>query len=174
MIRPIIKYNDPLLREVSKPIKADSKALRTLIDDMIETMYDANGIGLSAIQIGVPSRIFVMQIPEQHEQPYVMINPCIKTFSRDLFTYKEGCLSIPGVLFEVIRPRSIVLEYQDSDFIYCTKQAQELEAICIQHEIDHLDGKLFLDRVTGRSHLKKLAALLVENGYEETAIKKRL
>jgi peptide deformylase len=149
-IKPLIILPDPLLRQQSKPVEqVDADVLR-LADDMLETMYDAPGIGLAAIQIGVPRRMLVLDISKEDEdrKPVVFINPEIMTVSDDRSTYEEGCLSIPDYYAEVERPASLTLKYVGRDGKQQTIEADGLLATCLQHEIDHLNGVLFIDHIS--------------------------
>ena len=146
-IRTIITEPNPLLRQVSKPVDQVGKEEQTLMDDMLETMYDAPGIGLAAIQVGVPKRIIVMDIckEEGKKEPRYFVNPVIKNKDPIKSTYEEGCLSVPNQFAEIDRPSKCDVEYLD---YYGKKQllkAEGLLATCIQHEMDHLEGILFID-----------------------------
>lgn len=148
----IITLPDPRLKMVSYPIEAVDDEIRTLMDDMLETMYDAPGIGLAAIQIGVPKRVLVMDVagPDEPPRPMRVANPEITWMSEDMAKYEEGCLSIPDLAEVVERASECKVRYLDENNeikdIHCTG----LLATCIQHEIDHLNGVLFID------HLSKL------------------
>ena len=153
-IREILIEPNRLLRQVSKPVDKVTKDEQSLMDDMLETMYSANGIGLAAIQIGVPKRILVMDISknDQEKTPMYFVNPVIKNKNKEFSTYEEGCLSVPNQFAEVDRPATCEVDYLD----YYGKQkilkANGLLATCIQHEMDHLEGILFIDYL---SKLKK-------------------
>jgi len=149
-IKPLIILPDPLLREKSKPVEQVDAEIVRLADDMLETMYDAPGIGLAAIQIGVPRRMLVIDISREDEErkPVVFINPEILKVSDDVSTYEEGCLSIPDYYAEVERPAALTVEYIDRDGKKQTVQADGLLATCLQHEIDHLNGVLFIDHIS--------------------------
>jgi peptide deformylase len=142
------------LRQVSSPVKKVGKEEQILIDDMLETMYYAKGIGLAAIQIGVPKRIIVMDLSKENEkkEPKYFVNPIIKKKNKKLVTYEEGCLSVPGQFAEIDRPSECDVEYLDYNGKKCLLHATDLLATCIQHEIDHCDGRLFIDYL---SKLKK-------------------
>jgi peptide deformylase len=148
-IRPIVTAPDPILKQASKPVKAVDDKLRALMDDMLETMYDAPGIGLAAIQIGVPKRVLVMDISTREEddppEPKFFVNPEIISASEDVAIYNEGCLSVPEYFAEVERPAEIKVRYLDYDGNQQEIDADGLLATCIQHEMDHLDGVLFID-----------------------------
>lgn len=141
----ILEFPDPRLRTVAKPVAQVTEAHQALIDDMLETMYEAPGIGLAATQVNVHERILVMDVSEQHDQPRVFINPEIEVLDPDLGNYDEGCLSVPGFYESVSRPKRIRVTSLDRDGTSRTEELDGLLAICLQHEIDHLDGKLFVD-----------------------------
>ena len=151
-IRPILTAPDPRLKVVSEPVAKVDGDIRTLIDDMIATMYDADGIGLAAIQVGVPKRILVMDIDQKDgkKNPKAYINPKILWASEEMATFEEGCLSVPEIWDEVERPAKIRAEYLDRDGKRHEIEAEGLFATCLQHEMDHLGGILFVD------HLSKL------------------
>ena len=151
-IRDILILPDKRLRKVSEPVKKIDSAIRKLVADMLETMYDAPGIGLAAVQIGTPKRIVTMDLAKKEEpkQPHVFINPEIVWSSQETATYEEGCLSIPEFYEEVERPAQVKVTYLDLDGDRCEVEANGLFATCLQHEIDHLNGILFID------HLSKL------------------
>jgi peptide deformylase len=160
-IRPILTAPDPRLREVSKPVDAVTDATRALMDDMLETMYAAPGIGLAAIQIGVPLRVIVMDLAEKDAppQPRYFVNPVILDPSDDRQPYEEGCLSVPDFYDEVERPARCRVDYLDYHGTPQTLEAEGLLAVCIQHEMDHLEGVLFIDhlsRLKRERILKKL------------------
>jgi len=143
-LRTILHYPDPRLRQVAKPVPAVDDAIRRLVDDMAETMYAAPGIGLAAIQVNVPWRVVVIDVSETRNQLRVLINPEI--FERDgKQVFEEGCLSVPGIFDEVERARHIRARALDRDGQPFEIEAEGLLATCIQHEIDHLDGKVFVD-----------------------------
>ena len=149
-IKPLIILPDPLLRQVSKPIERVDADFQRLADDMLETMYDAPGIGLAAIQIGVPRRMLVIDVSREGEekQPLVFVNPEIVTSSDERSVYEEGCLSIPDYYAEVERPATVTVKYLDRDGKEQTVEADGLLATCLQHEIDHLNGVLFIDHIS--------------------------
>ncbi|WP_113266319.1 peptide deformylase [Agrobacterium cavarae] len=149
-IKPLIILPDPLLRQQSKPVETVDSEIQRLADDMLETMYDAPGIGLAAIQIGVPRRMLVIDLSRDDEEnkPQVFINPEILKVSDDVSTYEEGCLSIPDYYAEVERPASLTVQYVDRDGKQQTVEADGLLATCLQHEIDHLNGVLFIDHIS--------------------------
>ncbi len=149
-IRPILTAPDPRLREVSTPVDKVDDDLRVLMDDMLETMYDAPGIGLAAIQVGVPLRVIVMDLAGEDEepQPSYFINPEIVNPSEDTNAYEEGCLSVPDIYEAVDRPSTCTIRYLDYDGNEQVVQADGMLATCIQHEMDHLEGVLFIDHLS--------------------------
>ena len=149
-IRSIITAPDPLLKQVSKPVAEVTDDIRALMDDMLETMYDAPGIGLAAIQVGSPIEVIVLDIApdEDDPQPQFFINPEITWSSDELATYEEGCLSVPEITADIDRPAEIKLSYLDYDGKARKLHTDGLLATCIQHEIDHLKGVLFIDHLS--------------------------
>ena len=149
-VRPLLVLPDPRLRLVSEPVKAIDDEIRQLVDDMLETMYGAPGIGLAAIQIGVPKRVITADLAKKDEPraPQVFINPEILSRSDELSTYEEGCLSIPEIHEDVERPATVRVRYLDRDGKPHEVDAEGLLATCLQHEIDHLDGVLFIDHIS--------------------------
>ena len=147
MIRPILIHPDPRLKKPCEPVAEITPEIVTLAEDMLETMYDAPGVGLAAPQVGVMRRVIVMDCakePEQH-RPLAMINPEITWASEDLSIYEEGCLSIPEQYAEVERPAEVRVRWTALDGSQQEEQFAGLWATCVQHEIDHLNGKLFID-----------------------------
>ena len=146
-IRPILVIPDARLRAVTDPIIEVDDEIKALAADMLETMYDAPGIGLAAPQIGVMKRIVVMDLAGEDEtpEPLVMINPEIIHFGEQMQVTEEGCLSIPELYYEVERPNDVVVKYTDLEGNEVTKEAEGKLAVCIQHELDHLDGVLYID-----------------------------
>lgn len=160
-IRPIITAPDPRLKQVSKPVERVDDALRALMDDMLETMYDAPGIGLAAIQIGEPVRVIVMDLAREGEppEPRYLVNPEILWKSEELATYEEGCLSVPEFYEDVARPARCRLRYFDYQGEIREIDCDGMLATCVQHEMDHLEGILFIDhlsRLKRQMMLKKL------------------
>jgi peptide deformylase len=149
-LRDIIILPDKRLRLVSEPAKKIDPELRLLVDDMFETMYEAPGIGLAAIQIGVPKRVIVMDLAKKDEprEPRVIINPQLLWRSQERNTYEEGCLSIPEFYEEVERPAAVRVKFLDVTGAEQELEASGLLATCLQHEIDHLDGVLFIDHIS--------------------------
>ena len=178
-IREILEVPDPRLKTVSTPVEPDefNDELRTLVADMFETMYDAPGIGLAAIQVGVPKRVLVIDLqpedpdaepvecehdghkhthPATKNDPRIFINPVIVDPAEELSTYQEGCLSVPEIYADVDRPATCTVRYQDLDGNQHEEQLEGLMATCLQHEMDHLEGILFIDHL---SRLKRSMAL---------------
>ena len=184
-IREIIEVPDPRLKLVSEPVKPEefNDELKTLVEDMFETMYDAPGIGLAAIQVAVPKRVLVIDLQEPDEDaepiveecdtgccepvtrqpvkndPRVFINPVITPESEEMSTYQEGCLSLPEIYADVDRPASCTVEYQDLDGNHHKEHLTGMMATCLQHEMDHLEGIVFIDhlsRLKRNMMLKKL------------------
>ena len=141
----ILEFPDPRLRTEAKPVTQVTNATRALIDDMFETMYEAPGIGLAATQVNVHKRILVIDVSEERDQPHVFINPRITILDPELGEYDEGCLSVPGFYETINRPQKVEVTALDRNGEPFTKELSGLLAICLQHEIDHLDGKLFVD-----------------------------
>ena len=153
-IKIILTEPNTLLRQISQPVEKVQELERELMNDMLETMYAANGIGLAAIQIGVPKRIIVMDLSkeENKKNPMYFVNPIITKKNDEKITYEEGCLSVPNQFAEIDRPSKCEVEYLDYNGNKQNLQAEGLLATCIQHEIDHLEGILFIDYL---SKLKK-------------------
>ena len=149
-VRPIIIIPDPKLRLVSEPVARPTPELRALVEDMFETMYEAPGIGLAAIQIGVPQRVVTIDVARKDEdkQPLALINPEILWTSPETSVYEEGCLSIPDYYEEVERPAKVRVRFTDVEGAVREIEAEGILATCVQHEIDHLDGKLFIDHIS--------------------------
>ena len=153
-VKKILIEPNKILRQVSQPVNEVNKEIQKLLDDMLETMYSANGIGLAAIQIGIPKRIIVMDISkdENKKEPRYFVNPVIKNIDTLKSTYEEGCLSVPNQFAEIDRPKNCDVEYLDYNGEKKFLKAEGLLATCIQHEMDHLEGILFIDYL---SKLKK-------------------
>ena len=164
-IRPLIILPDPVLRQLSKPVERVDAPLRKLADDMLETMYDAPGIGLAAIQIGEPLRMLVIDLAKEGEAPapHVFVNPEILESADTRSVYEEGCLSIPDYYAEVERPAAVRVKYLDRDGREREMMAEGLMATCLQHEIDHLNGVLFID------HISKLKRDMVVKKFRKLA-----
>ena len=149
----ILHYPDPRLRNPALPVTVVDDAIRSLIDDMLETMYEAPGIGLAATQVNVAKRIVVIDVSEDKSSPLCFINPRLQT-EGDLVEAEEGCLSVPGVYDMVERPERVRVTALDRDAQPFELDTQGLLAVCIQHEVDHLDGKLFVDYLSRLKHLR--------------------
>jgi len=149
-IRPLIILPDPKLRLISEPITVVTDEVRRLADDMLETMYDAPGVGLAAIQVGVPVRMVTMDVSKSETEPHplVLLNPEILDASDELSVYEEGCLSIPEYYEEIERPARVRFRYMDLKGEKVEQEADGLLATCVQHEIDHLNGVLFIDHIS--------------------------
>tara|TARA_B100001142_G_scaffold225397_1_gene223551 strand:- start:213 stop:719 length:507 start_codon:yes stop_codon:yes gene_type:complete len=144
-ILQILEFPHPNLRKVAAPVVAFDEGLSGLINDMLETMYDANGIGLAATQVDVHKRLIVLDVSEEKDNPKVLVNPSFEIINQDLSEYDEGCLSVPGFYETVSRPENILVRAQDRAGELIEIEAEGILSTCIQHEIDHLDGKLFVD-----------------------------
>ncbi|MDP3748286.1 MAG: peptide deformylase [Phenylobacterium sp.] len=146
-LREILVVPDPVLKQVSQPVDKVDDELRALMDDMLETMYDAPGIGLAAIQVGVAKRVIVMDLagPDEDKAPRYFVNPEILWASEETQPYEEGCLSVPDIFDEVERPTQVKLKYLNYRGEEVIEDAEGLFAVCIQHEMDHLEGVLFID-----------------------------
>ena len=168
-VKKILLYPDPLLLMRSAKINIFDKNLVNLSKNLIDTMYDADGVGLAAPQIGINKRIFVMDCSSENEEKdcRVVINPEIEHASEELGSYKEGCLSIPGITEEISRPKVIKVLYQDVNGVLQRDTYDDLWSICFQHELDHLNGKLFID------HLRPMKKILVKNKMKKSSKKKK-
>ena len=166
-LRDILILPDKRLRLVSDPVKKVDRDIRQLVEDLFETMYEAPGIGLAAIQVGVPRRIITMDLSKKEgpQEPRVFINPELLWASDETATYEEGCLSIPEYYEEVTRPAQVRVKYLDLDGNEQVLEANDLLATCLQHEIDHLNGVLFID------HISKLKRDRVIKKYAKAAKK---
>ena len=164
-ILPIIKLPDPILRQVSKPIATVDDGVRRLAADMLETMYKAPGVGLAGIQVAVPRRILVLDVSEKEDepQPIVMINPEILSLGPELRMHEEGCLSIPETHVEIERPSTLRVRFLDAQGKQIELDAEGLLATAIQHEINHLDGRLIID------FLSKMRRDMVIRKFKKTA-----
>ena len=164
-LRSIITLPDPKLRQSSAPVTAVDEALRTLMDDMLETMYEAPGIGLAAVQIGVMQRVIVVDAAKQDQPrtPICLVNPEVVWRSEELSGYEEGCLSIPDHYEEVVRPERVRVRYLDRDGASREIEADGLLATVLQHEIDHLNGVLFTD------HISRLKRDRITRKFEKAA-----
>ncbi|MBB6340728.1 peptide deformylase [Pseudomonas fluvialis] len=156
-ILTILEFPDPRLRTIAKPVEVVDDALRQLIDDMFETMYAAPGIGLAATQVNVHKRLVVMDLSEDKSEPMVFINPEFEPLTEQMDQYQEGCLSVPGFYENVDRPQQVRIKALDRNGEPFELVAEGLLAVCIQHECDHLNGKLFVDYLSSlkRDRIKK-------------------
>jgi peptide deformylase len=143
-LRTILEFPDPRLRTRAQPVKVFDAALGTLIDDMLETMYAAPGIGLAATQVDVHKRVIVIDISDERNEPVVLVNPEILSREGEAST-EEGCLSVPGIFDEVKRAAKVRLRFQERSGATVERDYEDILAVCIQHEMDHLEGKLFVD-----------------------------
>lgn len=144
-ILQILEFPDPRLRNVAEPVAEVNDSIRQLVDDMFETMYDAPGVGLAATQVNVHKQVIVIDVSDDKDQPLVFINPEITTLEGPEHEYDEGCLSVPGFYETVSRPENVVVKALDRDGNSFEIRPDGLLAVCIQHEVDHLNGKLFVD-----------------------------
>ncbi|WP_414832224.1 peptide deformylase [Afifella sp. YEN Y35] len=164
----IVTLPDPVLRKLSDPVEGMSEAIQKLLDDMLETMYEAPGIGLAAIQVGVPKRVITIDVSREEDkrEPLFLVNPQIVWRSDDPNVHEEGCLSIPEYFAEVERPARVKVTYHDYDGKEQELEADGLLATCIQHEVDHLNGVLFID------YLSKLKRDMVIRRFTKAAREK--
>jgi len=144
----ILEYPDPRLRTIAEPVETVDDEVRAQIDDMFETMYAAPGIGLAATQVNIHKRIVTMDLSDDQNEPLVLINPEFEVLDEELHKYQEGCLSVPGFYENVKRPQKVKLKALDYNGEAYEMEAEGLLAVCIQHELDHLNGKLFVDYVS--------------------------
>jgi peptide deformylase len=169
-IRPLLILPDARLRKVSEPVRAIDNTLRRLADDMLETMYDAPGVGLAAIQVGEPVRMVTIDVSkkaDEAKQPQVFVNPEVVWSSPEVAPYEEGCLSIPDYFADVKRPTRVKVKYRDLDGKEHEVLAEGLLATCLQHEIDHLNGVLFIDHISRLKRamvMKKFTKMAKERG----------
>jgi peptide deformylase len=169
-VKKILTEPNKLLRQISRSVDKVGDAERTLMDDMLDTMYDAPGIGLAAIQIGVPKRIIVMDLgrDEDNKEPRYFVNPVIKNKNEEKAKYEEGCLSVPDQFAEIERPNSCEVEYLDYNGKKQVLKADGLLATCIQHEMDHLEGILFID------YLSKLKKSMIIKKLSKIKVKREI
>ena len=144
-ILEIIEFPDPRLRTTAKAVKEVNESIQSLVKDMLETMYEAPGVGLAATQVNVHKRVMVIDVSEERDQPLVFINPQVEVLADETGEYEEGCLSVPGFYETVIRPLKIRVKALDAEGKAFELEPEGLLATCVQHELDHLDGKLFVD-----------------------------
>jgi len=165
----ILEFPDPRLRTKAQPVESVDNALRTLVDDMFETMYAAPGIGLAATQVDVHKRLLVVDVSPDKTEPHVLINPQIVEKDGEAVT-EEGCLSVPGYYEEVIRAEHIKVRFLNRDGDEVEMEAEGLLAVCIQHEIDHLDGKLFVDYLSEAKRQRIRKRLQKERRQQATVV----
>ena len=168
-VKKILLYPNPLLLKASARIDTFDDNIANLSYDLIDTMYDADGVGLAAPQIGINKRIFVMDCSREDEKKdcRIVINPEIEHVSEEFSLYKEGCLSIPGITEEISRPKVIKVVYQDLNGVLQRHTYDDLWSTCFQHELDHLNGKLFID------HLRPMKKILVKNKMKKSSKKEK-
>ncbi|MDG1293030.1 MAG: peptide deformylase [Pseudomonadales bacterium] len=156
-ILDILEFPDPQLRTIARPVKVVDDRIKQLISDMTETMYDAEGIGLAATQINVHRQIVIIDVSEERDTTLVFINPSIEVLDPELHNYQEGCLSVPGYYEEVSRPTAVKVKALNENGEPFEIIAEGLLAVCIQHEMDHLNGKLFVDYISAlkRNRIKQ-------------------
>lgn len=165
----ILEFPDPRLRTKAQPVETVDDALRTLVDDMFETMYAAPGIGLAATQVDVHKRLLVADVSPDKSEPHVLINPQIVEMDGEAVT-EEGCLSVPGYYEEVVRAEHIRVRFLNRDGDDVEMEAEGLLAVCIQHEIDHLDGKLFVDYLSEAKRQRIRKRLQKERRQQATVV----
>lgn len=166
-ILSILRYPDPRLHKVAKPVTAFTPELQTLIDDMLATMYEAKGVGLAATQVNVHERLVVIDVSEERNQPLVLINPRITWTSAEREKSEEGCLSVPGIYDGVERAAAVTVEALDRHGLPQTIQADGLLAVCVQHELDHLLGKVFVEYLSPLKRNRIRTKLVKEQKEEE-------
>ncbi|MFM7294891.1 MAG: peptide deformylase [Burkholderiales bacterium] len=171
-ILDVLTYPDPLLQRIAEPVKLIDNKIKKLVDDMAETMYDAPGIGLAATQVDVHEQVIVVDVSESRDQLMVFVNPRIVASSHELRPHEEGCLSVPGFYDDVTRPARIEVEALDLDGKVFRLQAEGLLAVCVQHEMDHLQGKVFVQHLSRLKQARirsRMLKLEKERRQEDTA-----
>jgi len=168
-LRTILSYPDPRLHTVAKPVQAVDERIRTLVADMIETMYHANGIGLAATQVDVHERVVVIDVSEERDQPLVLINAEITWASDEKVLNEEGCLSVPGIYDGVERSTAVKVRATDEHGAECEIEAEGLLAVCIQHELDHLRGKVFVEYLSPLKRNRIRTKLLKQQREDQRA-----
>jgi peptide deformylase len=166
---PILEFPDPRLRKKAEPVEHVDDALRQVLDDMVETMYHAEGIGLAATQVNVHQRMLVIDISEDRASPMVFINPEITVIDPEPLGHEEGCLSVPGYYELVTRPRKVRVNALDKQGDPFELVAEGILAVCIQHEVDHLNGKLFVDYISSLKRERIRSKLEKEHRQQKTA-----
>ena len=171
MKRPILTAPDPRLQQVSTDVETVDGAIRQLVDDMTDSMYEAEGIGLAAVQIGVPKRVIVIDLDQKdgNRNPVAFINPRIVWASEEMAVFEEGCLSVPEIWDDVERPAKIRAEYLDRNGDKQVLEAEGLLATCLQHEMDHLNGVLFIDHLSRLKRSMAIKKLTKAKKLKETA-----
>jgi peptide deformylase len=165
----ILEFPDPRLRKKAAPVETMDDALREILDNMIETMYEAEGIGLAATQVDVHKRMLVIDVSEERNNPLIFINPEITVLDPEPLGHEEGCLSVPGFYELVNRPRKVRINSLDRNGEAFEQEAEGILAVCIQHEIDHLDGKLFVDYLSTLKRQRIKSKLEKEHRQHKTA-----
>lgn len=165
----ILEFPDPRLRKVAKPVEDVTDDLRETLDDMIETMYEAEGIGLAATQVNIHQRMLVMDLSEDRSSPMVFINPEIEVLDPEPLGHEEGCLSVPGYYELVTRPRKVHISALDRNGEAFEMEAEGILAVCIQHEVDHLNGKLFVDHISALKRQRIKSKLEKEHKQQKSA-----
>lgn len=166
-ILPILCYPDPRLHKIAKPVDSVDERVHAILDDMLATMYDANGIGLAATQVDIHERIVVIDVSEERDQPIVLINPEITWYSEDKVIGDEGCLSVPGIYDGVERSDAVHVRATDRDGSIRVIEAEGLLAVCVQHELDHLMGKVFVEYLSPLKRNRIKTKLLKQKKAEE-------
>jgi peptide deformylase len=166
----ILHFPDPRLHKVAKPVAAVDARIKQLVSDMAQTMYDAPGIGLAATQVDVHERVIVIDLSDEQNELRVLINPEIVWASDEIQTYEEGCLSVPGVYDEVKRASEIKVQFLDQNGTVQTIEADGLLSVCIQHEIDHLNGKVFVERLSSLKQSRIRTKIAKQKREQATAV----
>lgn len=166
----ILHFPDPRLHKVAKPVAAVDARIKQLVSDMAQTMYDAPGIGLAATQVDVHERVIVIDLSDEQNELRVLINPEIVWASDEIQTYEEGCLSVPGVYDEVKRASEIKVQFFDQNGAAQTIEADGLLSVCIQHEIDHLNGKVFVERLSSLKQSRIRTKIAKQKREQATAV----
>ena len=166
----ILHFPDPRLHKVAKPVAAVDARIKQLVSDMAQTMYDAPGIGLAATQVDVHERVIVIDLSDEQSELRVLINPEIVWASDEIQTYEEGCLSVPGVYDEVKRASEIKVQFFDQNGAAQTIEADGLLSVCIQHEIDHLNGKVFVERLSSLKQSRIRTKIAKQKREQATAV----
>jgi peptide deformylase len=163
---PILRYPDPRLNKIAKPVAQVDERIRQLVDDMFETMYEARGIGLAATQVDVHERLVVIDVSEHHDDPLVLINPRIIAASEDMIVGDEGCLSVPAIYDRVERHARVMVEALDRNGERYEFEAEGLLAVCVQHEMDHLMGKVFVEYLSALKR-NRIRSKMIKRGRDD-------